>query len=228
MAAASPPLLPTSVVPAAAPSATPTPAPIPTSLSSADATDANPAAIRAFLSRLVDTTRRALSGARPWSELSDRSALSRPDSLAEATSRLRKNLAYFRVNYAAVTALCLAASLLAHPFSLAALLALLAAWCLLYVLRPADAPPVAAFGRAFSDREVLGGLVAASAFVVFLTSVGSLIFSALALGAAVVCAHGAFRVPEDLFLDEVGDQGAGGAGNPLLSFIASATGGGRV
>jgi hypothetical protein len=35
----------------------------------------------------------------------------------------------------------------------------------------ADAPPVAAFGRTFSDREVLGGLVAASAFVVFLTSV---------------------------------------------------------
>ena len=217
MAAASPPLLPTTVVPAAAPS------PAPTSLSSADAAaDAttNPAAIRAFLSRLLDSTRRALSGARPWSELADRSALSRPDTLAEATSRLRKNLAYFRVNYAAVAALCLAASLLAHPFSLAALLALLAAWCLLYVLRPADAPPVAAFGRTFSDREVLGGLVAASAFVVFLTSVGSLIFSALALGAAVVCAHGACRVPEDLFLDEA-DQAAGGARNPLLCACAT-------
>ena len=223
MAAASPPLLPTTVVPAAAaPPSTPAPAPIPipTSLSSADATDANPAAIRAFLSRLLDSTRRALSGARPWSELADRSALSRPDTLAEATSRLRKNLAYFRVNYAAVAALCLAASLLAHPFSLAALLALLAAWCLLYVLRPADAPPVAAFGRTFSDREVLGGLVAASAFVVFLTSVGSLIFSALALGAAVVCAHGACRVPEDLFLDEA-DQAAGGARNPLLCACAT-------
>ena len=36
--------------------------------------------------------------------------------------------------------------------------------------------------------HVHGGLVAASAFVVFLTSMGSLIFSALALGAAVVCA----------------------------------------
>jgi hypothetical protein len=48
-------------------------------------------------------------------------------------------------------------------------------------------------------------------------------FSALALGAAVVCAHGAFRVPEDLFLDEP-DQAAG-SGNPLLSFIANATGG---
>ncbi|CAD6258819.1 unnamed protein product [Miscanthus lutarioriparius] len=87
MAAASPPLLPTTVVPAAAPSPTPTPAPIPTALSSADATDTNPAAIRAFLSRLVDTTRGALSGARPWSELADRSTLSHPDSLAEAQWR---------------------------------------------------------------------------------------------------------------------------------------------
>ncbi|CAO2145324.1 unnamed protein product [Urochloa humidicola] len=219
MAAASPPLLPTTVVPAA----TPSPTPIPTSVSSADvAADANPAAARAFLSRLLEPTKRALSGARPWSELVDRSALSRPDTVAEATSRLRKNLAYFRVNYAAVVALSLAAALLAHPFSLAALLALLAAWCLLYILRPADAPPLAAFGRTFSDREVLGGLIASSAFVVFLTSVGSLIFSALALGAAVVCAHGAFRVPEDLFLDEPAEQAAG---NPLLSFIAGATGG---
>jgi PRA1 family protein 1 len=57
--------------------------------------------------------------------------------------------------------------------------------------------------------------------VVFLTSVGALILSALALGAAVVCAHGAFHVPDDLFLDEP-DQAAG---NPLLSFIANATGG---
>ncbi|GJN28504.1 hypothetical protein PR202_gb16637 [Eleusine coracana subsp. coracana] len=217
MAAASPPILPTTV-PTAAPS------PAPTAVSSDDdAAASNPAAARAFFVRIFDSAKRALSGARPWSELADRSALTRPESLSEATSRLRKNLAYFRVNYAAVVALCLAAALLAHPFSLAALLALLAAWCFLYLLRPADAQPLAAFGRTFSDKEVLGGLIASSAFVVFLTSVGSLIFSALALGAAVVCAHGAFRVPEDLFLDEP-DQAAGAA-NPLLSFIAGATGG---
>jgi len=194
---------------------------------SAAADDANPAAVRAFLSRLLDSGRRALSGARPWSELADRAALSRPESLADATSRLRKNLAYFRVNYAAVVALSLGASLLARPFSLAALLALLAAWCLLYILRPADAAPLAAFGRTFSDKEVLGGLIASSALVVFLTSVGSLIFSALALGAAVVCAHGAFRVPEELlFVDEAAEQ----SGNPLMSFLATAAGstGGRV
>ncbi|RLN04256.1 PRA1 family protein B2-like [Panicum miliaceum] len=191
---------PTSVVPAA----TPSPSPIPTAVSSADvaAADANPAAARAFVSRLLDSARRALSGARPWAELVNRSALSRPDTLSDATSRLGKNLAYFRANYAAVVALSLAAALLAHPFSLAALLALLAAWCLLYVLRPADAPPLSAFRRTFSGREVPGGLIASSAFVIFLTSVGSLMFSALALGAAVVCAHSAFRVPEDLFLDE--------------------------
>jgi hypothetical protein len=64
---------------------------------------------------------------------------------------------------------------------------------------------------------VLGGLIASSAFVVFITSVGSLIFSALALGVAVVCAHGTFRIPEDLFLDDP-DQAD-------ESFIANATGG---
>uniref|UniRef100_I1QX22 PRA1 family protein n=1 Tax=Oryza glaberrima TaxID=4538 RepID=I1QX22_ORYGL len=218
MAAASPPLLPTTVLPA---NTTATVSPAPTSVSSADA---NPAATRAFLARLLDSVKRALSGARPWPELIDRSALSRPESLSDAGARLRKNLAYFRVNYAAIVALSLAATLLAHPFSLAALLALLAAWCFLYLLRPSDAPPLAAFGRTFSDRETLGGLIGASAFVVFLTSVGSLIFSALALGAAIVCAHGAFRIPEDLFLDEP-DQANGAASVNLLSFITSATGG---
>jgi hypothetical protein len=65
--------------------------------------------------------------------------------------------------------------------------------------RRADAPPLAAFGRAFSDREVLGGNVAASAFVSSSPPWGPFIFSALALGAIVVCAHGAFRMPEDFF-----------------------------
>jgi PRA1 family protein 1 len=155
MAAASPPLLPSPHYRGRGRHASPLPLPVPAN--HRRRLGRHPAAARASLSRLLDSARRALSGARPWSELADRSALSRPDSLADAASRLRKNLAYFRVNYAAAVALSLAASLLAHPFSLAALVALLAAWCLLYVLRPADAQPLAACGRAFSDREVLGG-----------------------------------------------------------------------
>lgn len=54
-------------------------------------------------------------------------------------------------------------------------------------------------------------------FVVFLTSVGSLLISALMVGLAITCAHGAFRVPEDLFLD---DQEVTSSG--FLSFLGGA------
>lgn len=53
--------------------------------------------------------------------------------------------------------------------------------------------------------------------VVFLTSVGSVMISALLVGLAIVCAHGAFRVPEDLFLDEQEPVNAG-----FLSFLGGA------
>jgi hypothetical protein len=51
------------------------------------------------------------------------------------------------------------------------------------------------FGWTFSDREVLGVLIAASTFIVFLTSVGSLIFSMLTFRVAVICARGTCHVP---------------------------------
>lgn len=72
-------------------------------------------------------------------------------------------------------------------------------------------------GRTFSDRETLGILLLSTIVVVFLTSVGSLLISALLVGLAVVCAHGAFRVPEDLFLD---DQEPANSG--FLSFLGGA------
>ncbi|KAL2555792.1 PRA1 family protein [Forsythia ovata] len=95
-----------------------------------------------------------------------------------------------------------------------ALRTLLAAWIFLYLFRPPDQPVIIA-GRTFSDREILGILVVFTVVVVFLTSVGSLLISALLVGLAVVCAHGAFRMPEDFFLD---DQDSSNAG--FLSFLA--------
>ncbi|PPR93096.1 hypothetical protein GOBAR_AA27575 [Gossypium barbadense] len=77
--------------------------------------------------------------------------------------------------------------------------------------------PLVVFGRTFSDRETLGALVVLTVFVVFLTSVGSLLISALLVGVAIVCIHGAFRVPEDLFLD---DQEPANSG--FLSFLGGA------
>ncbi|PKU76149.1 PRA1 family protein B2-like [Dendrobium catenatum] len=180
-------------------------------------------AFRLFLSRLQESVRRSLSDRRPWSELVDLSAFSRPESLSDANSRVRKNFAYFRVNYLALIAAVLVLSLITHPASLVILLGLLASWCFLYLFRPSD-PPLVLFGRSFSDRETLLGLTGITVFVVFLTSVGSLIISAFMIGVALVAAHGAFRVPDDLFLD---DQMPGGAATGFLSFLGggASTGG---
>lgn len=191
------------------------PAPLPQNNSQPQQPITTPA-FRAFLSRLSASIRNGLSQRRPWSELVDRTAMSRPDSLAEAYSRIRKNLSYFKVNYVTLLVLVLAFSLLSHPLSLLVLLCLLAAWIFLYLFRPSDQPLII-FGRTFSDRETLGMLVLLTIVVVFLTTVGSLLISASMIGAAIVCAHGAFRVPEDLFLDEQDPVNTG-----FLSFLGGA------
>lgn len=173
----------------------------------------NTPAFRTFFSRLSTSIRDGLSQRRPWAELVDRSSMARPESLTDALSRIRKNLAYFKVNYVAIVSLVLAFSLFSHPLSLLVLLGLLSAWMFLYLFRPSDQPLVV-FGRTFSDRETLLALVLSTIVVVFMTSVGSLLTSALMVGVAIVCVHGAFVVPDDLFLD---DQEPANAG--LLSFL---------
>ncbi|KDP22825.1 hypothetical protein JCGZ_00412 [Jatropha curcas] len=174
-------------------------------------------AFRALINQISDSVRHGFSQRRPWAELVDRSAFNKPESLSEATLRVRKNYSYFRVNYLAVIASILAFSLLSHPLSLLLLLGLLSSWIFLYLFRPSD-QPVVLFGRTFTDRETLGLLIVCSVVVVFLTSVGSVLISALMVGLALVCAHGAFRVPEDLFLDEQEPAAATG----FLSFLGGA------
>ncbi|OMO84973.1 Prenylated rab acceptor PRA1 [Corchorus capsularis] len=173
-------------------------------------------AVRAFIAHLNESVRNTLSQRRPWAELVDRSAFSKPESFSEAALRVRKNYSYFKVNYLAVIGLILAFSLLSHPFSLLLLLGLCCSWIFLYLFRPADQPLVI-FGRTFSDRETLGILILFSVFVIFLTTVGSLLISALMVGFGLVCAHGAFRAPEDLFLDEQEPAATG-----FLSFLGGA------
>lgn len=173
-------------------------------------------AFRSFINNLSDSLRNGLSQRRPWSELVDRSSFSKPESFSDAAIRIRKNYSYFRVNYLTVIALILAFSLVTNPFSLILLSGLLASWVFLYLFRPSDSPLVV-FGRTYSDRETLGILVVLSIVVVFLTSVGSVIISALLSGVAVVCIHGAFKDPDDLFLDEPEPAATG-----FLSFLGNA------
>ncbi|GAB4834039.1 PRA1 protein B4 [Ancistrocladus abbreviatus] len=207
MASSAPPILPIST-----PQSTPT-----TTATSAESQPpiATPA-LRSFINRLSDQVRNGLAQRRPWSELADRSAFSKPESLSEAAQRIRKNYSYFRVNYLSLIAVVLAFSLFSNPGSLILLLGLLAAWIFLYLFRPSD-PPLVLFGRTFSERETLGILVILSVIVVFLTNVGSVLISALLVGLGIVCAHGAFRVPEDLFLDEQEPAATG-----FLSFLGGA------
>ncbi|XP_074382955.1 PRA1 family protein B1-like [Apium graveolens] len=184
--------------------------------------------IRAFFINISETVRHRLADCRPWSELVDRSAFSKPESTSDATTRIRKNYTYFRVNYLFLIAIVMAFSLVTHPISLFLLLGLLASWIFLYLFRPSDLPHVIC-GRTYSERETLVILVLATIAVIFLTSVGYVITSALMVGLAIVSAHGAFRVPEDLFLDEQDPAATGflsflkGASVPAASPVLTAT-----
>eukprot|EP00959_Pyramimonas_sp_CCMP1952_P120437 2518438-Pyramimonas_sp.AAC.1 len=107
----------------------------------------------------------------------------------------------------AVMVLCL----LTHPASMFMLLGLGASWVYMFVVKT---DPLVINGRTFSDREKLMGMSAISLIVMFfLSSIGSVIFMGLGLGCAGVAAHGAMRVPDDLFLDENADD------NGFFSFL---------
>ncbi len=75
-------------------------------------------------------------------------------------------------------------------------------------------------GRTINDREKLMGLSAASFVTVFfLTSVGSVLFYALSVSLGIIALHGAYREPDNLFLDEHENQaalGTGGGANNLF------------
>uniref|UniRef100_A0A6M2EI58 PRA1 family protein n=1 Tax=Populus davidiana TaxID=266767 RepID=A0A6M2EI58_9ROSI len=194
-----------------------------TSATSSATTTSTLTTLRTFLTRLFSSLRTTLSNRRPWLELVDRTAFSRPLSISDATTRVRKNFSYFKINYLTILAIVLAFSLLSHPFSLLTLLSLVAAWLGLYTFRPSDQPLVV-LGRTMSNREVLGILVLVTVIVVFLTSVGSLIITAVLVGVGIVCVHGAFRDPEDLFMDDQDTAGSTG----LFSFIGGPSGGSNV
>ncbi|KAJ7299553.1 hypothetical protein O6H91_17G079100 [Diphasiastrum complanatum] len=166
---------------------------------------------RGFLSRLSEAAQSAVAQQKPWGEVFDRHAFGKPDSLADASGRIRKNVSYFRVNYFICLLGLILLSLLWHPGSFFVVALLLVAWAFFFVYRT---QPLVIFNRTFSDIEVLGLMGLLTVVVVFLlTDAGSLLISTVVFGFLVICAHAAFRVPDDLFLDE--QQSSGG----FLSFL---------
>ncbi|KMT05366.1 hypothetical protein BVRB_7g174980 [Beta vulgaris subsp. vulgaris] len=154
-----------------------------------------------FVSRIKTSIHRACSRQRPWLELLEFAAFSRPESFPDATTRIRKNISYFWTNYVALLGGVLAFSLISHPLSLLALLLLIFAWIFFYFFKPSEQPLIV-FGHTLSNSEMLAILVGATVVVMFFTSVASLLISATLVSGAIVCVHGAFRDPVDLFSDE--------------------------
>mmetsp|Transcript_2194 Transcript_2194/g.5478 ORF Transcript_2194/g.5478 Transcript_2194/m.5478 type:complete len:225 (+) Transcript_2194:296-970(+) len=157
--------------------------------------------LSALAGRAKELGAHVVSQMKPWSEMVDREALSKPESVSEALGRLRKNVAYFKFNYLTLSFLVTALTFISHPGSLVWLAALATMWFYLYIVRK---EPLTVSGRTLSAREQLLACVGVSVLVVFfLTSVGSELIYALVVSSAIIAAHGAFRAPDELFLDDV-------------------------
>jgi len=163
-------------------------------------------AILAVGSNLKNAAVNVLKERKPWTEMVDRSSFARPANLAEATGRLRKNANYFKVNYLVVIVTITAITMAMNPTSLIVLGVLALAWLYLFVIKQT---PLVIGGRTFNDYEKFIGMgVVSGVIVFFLTSVGTVLFTALGISFAAIAIHGAFRQPDDLFTDEPeGQQG---------------------
>eukprot|EP00798_Chlamydomonas_sp_ICE-L_P003380 gene3380-13417_t len=159
-----------------------------------------PSAIAALFGRIKGIAADVVKQAKPWGEVVDRSSWSKPENLTEAATRVRKNAAYFRINYLIVMLTTCTVTFLMNPSSLLVLGLLLGFWIYFLFVKTT---PVEIAGRTLSEREKLLGMAAISFITIFfLTSVGTVFFFALSISVAVVCLHGAFREPDNLFLDD--------------------------
>ncbi|CAD6207076.1 unnamed protein product [Miscanthus lutarioriparius] len=167
------------------------------SSSSASATAAEAGV--AFFSRGWAFAGAAAGRPRAWREVLDPTAFSRPESCGEARARARRNLAYFRANYALAALVLVFLGLVYRPVSMLVFLALFVAWLGLYFGR-GDGEPLVCLGRDVDDRVVLAVLSAATVLAVALTRAGLNLLVSLVVAAAVIGLHAAFRV--NFYLDE--------------------------
>ncbi|XP_066334254.1 PRA1 family protein E-like [Miscanthus floridulus] len=167
------------------------------SSSSASATAAEAGV--AFFSRARAFAGAAAGRPRAWREVLDPTAFSRPESCGEARARVRRNLAYFRANYALSALVLVFLGLVYRPVSMLVFLVLFLAWLGLYFGR-GDGDPLVCLGRDVDDRVVLAVLSAATVLAVALTRAGLNLLVSLVVAAAVIGLHAAFRV--NFYLDE--------------------------
>lgn len=173
-----------------------------------------------MLLRVKSRTQSIYATRRQWRELlAHPSSYAIPQGFADLSTRLKRNLSYFRVNYAMIVLLLLFLSLLYHPISMIVFIVIFVFWFLLYFFRD---EPIVLFNRVVDDRIVLAALGIVTVVSLVLTRVWLNVLVSISIGAAAVVLHAAFRMTEDLFLDEDEWGGGGGSGSGGLSSVVGA------
>jgi PRA1 family protein 1 len=173
----------------------------PSSLSNPNQQDAK-TGLSAVYKRVKDNANVMLETRKPISEFLDYTGMSKPASISEVTGRLQKNLSYYRTNYFILFLGTMALTFLLHPFSIIWLTLVVLMWVYLFLVHSG---PLTIGGREFSDKEkVIWVSLASFIIIFFLTNVATMALYGLSITMGVVALHGAFREPDDLFLDDAG------------------------
>ncbi|KAH6813693.1 hypothetical protein C2S51_022711 [Perilla frutescens var. frutescens] len=152
------------------------------------------------LQRITSRTQSLFATRRPWRELlAHPSSYSIPHSFSDLSAHLKRNLGYFRVNYAMIALLIIFLGLLYHPISMIVFLVMFVFWFLLYFFRD---EPIVLCNRTLDDRIVLAALGIATVVALLLTSAWLNVLMSVSIAAAAVALHAALRMTDDLFLDE--------------------------
>ncbi|RZC68282.1 hypothetical protein C5167_031537 [Papaver somniferum] len=150
-----------------------------------------------LLLRAKDRLRSDLVTTRPWKEMISQEGFNIPSTFNDSISRIKINLAYFRMNYTILVLLSLFLSLLWHPVSLLLFVLTMFLWLFFYFLRD---EPLVILHRNIDDRVVLVVLSVFTILVLLLTHVTLNILISVSLCVVLVLVHAGLRKNEDLFV----------------------------